>query len=169
MSVPPRPDVEDRHPARDERATLPSRGAALTLFGSLVAPLVIPGLGVLPSLAVLGLGPAMGSRIWPGRSRWHVIVSTVLAFGAFWLGPFLSIAAIAPLRSAWLAIPLCGPESAAGWLVPAVAALLPYTAGCVLSVRLGRPILWPIATFAAASVYELTLLAFEAGGADWIC
>jgi hypothetical protein len=169
MNVPARPDVASHIPAPAERAALPSRAAALILFGSLVAPLVVPGLGVLASLAVLGLGPALGSRVWPGRSRWTVIVSTVLAFGAFWLGPFLSVTALAPLRSAWLAIPLCGPESAVGWLVPAVAALLPYAAGCVLSVRRGRPILWPVATAAAAVVYELTLIAFEASGADWIC
>src|SRR5262245_20415652 len=109
MSVPARPDIGSTVPPELGPAALQVWRPALMLFGALVAPMAAPFIGVLPSLAVLVLGPSIGPKIWPGRSRWLVLTSTFLAFGAFWLGPYLSMTGVAPLRSGWFVIPLCGP------------------------------------------------------------
>jgi hypothetical protein len=161
----------ERRTAIDETQTKArprSRPAALFLFAPLVVPLVLPLLGVLISPLSLALAPSLGPRVWPSITRSKATGYAGLALVAFWALPISSFAGIG-LASGWFILPLCGPANAVAWFVPAGAALVVYTAGCVTSVRLVRPIVWVVGTALAMVAYEAAWAVLEASGDAWIC
>ena len=143
--------------------------AGVFLFGALVAPLVFPFFGVLVSFLTLAIAPAYGPRLWPGITRREATGYTMLALIAFWVLPILSFFGVGDLASGWFVIPLCGPANAAAWLGPAGAALAVYAAGCVVSARRARPIVWVAAAGLAMVVYESVWGLLARSGDTVIC
>ena len=142
---------------------------AVILFAALVAPLVVPFFGVVASLATLALAPAFGPGVWPGITRRAATGYAWLALIAFWTVPVLSFIGVGDLASGWFVIPLCGPANAVAWLVPAGAALAVYAAGCVLSARSARPILWVAAAGLAMVAYEIAWAVLATSGDAFVC
>lgn len=142
--------------------------AAATLFLLLVAPLVLPLVGVLVSLLTLVAAPSLGPRIWRGVDRLGAGIYALLALLAFWVLPVASFSG-AGLESGWFILPLCAPADALGWLVPTGAALTVYAGGCVASIRLARPILWAVGAGAGMVAYEIAFAALRGSGHGFVC
>ena len=71
------------------------------------------------------------------------------------------------LSTAWLPLPLCGPENmVVGTLVPALAAVVVFAVGLTLSILARRPWIVIIGAWLAPWAHELT---FTAVVPEWIC
>ncbi|SDS37015.1 hypothetical protein SAMN04488543_1600 [Friedmanniella luteola] len=70
------------------------------------------------------------------------------------------------LSTAWLLLPLCGPDSSAGLVVPAIAATAVFAAGLVASILRRQPWLAVAGAWLAPWAHDL---AFSATTAQMIC
>ena len=153
------------------------RGSAFLAVVLLVTPVVgfaLPFYGLPVSLLTLWLlVPRAGAVVWTRRAEQPVRVA-LLGAATLWLLPVLSFGGLFYLllgedratsigTTAWLFIPLCGPEDA--W-TPAVVAIAVYAAGAVGSAVARRPWPWLLGGLAANVAYDLTL---HLRGSVFIC
>ena len=132
--------------------TTPGLGFWLPFFG--------PWLSIAAALiAVQSAGPAVWDSVRrPNRIAW-------LGVAALWLPAVLAFTGLFYLlfgapesnrmgATAWLFLPLCGPEN---MVVPAAVALAVYVVGTAVSAATRRPWPWLVGGLAAAVAYDLTL------------
>ena len=95
--------------------------------------------------------PWLAVLLWVGL--WWPAVSYYLTGGWYWhvTGRDLS--------TSWLLLPLCGPDSVPGFIVPALVAPAVFGAALAASVRLRRPWLLLVGAWAAPWAHELTFVA----------
>jgi hypothetical protein len=167
---PPSPLLPPPPPPPGIRPTEPRRRwlAGSLLFGPLIAPVVVPFFGALASLVTFGVAPIQGPTVWPGASRRTCSRAALVAFLAFWAIPAFSIAGLVGSFTEFFLIPLCAPDGM-GYLVPGAVALSLYIAGCYASARLGRPWLWPVASFSCVIAWALMQRVVVAAGHEWVC
>lgn len=144
--------------------------ASILVLGPLAVSMCVPFFGpllsFLPPLAAFWLGP----RLWPGVRPSRAILAAVAASAAVWIPTALVMTgSLKVARFAWLLLPLCGPIDAQGKYGPAIPALAVYALAAFLSVRLRRPWVWVVGSWAGVALAAVTSRALELAGHGWGC
>lgn len=155
----------------------PALGLAVLLPALVVLAYALPFYGFLASVLVPAVAHAQRERLWPGVRR---AASTTAAF-LVWFGlwspgllalfvPFLLGGGAEGTRvdpsTLWLVLPLCGPDTVAAILVPALAAGGVAFAGLAVSVTRNRPAVWVVAAWVAPWAHHLV---FTELAPAWVC
>jgi hypothetical protein len=143
--------------AREREDEQRAWSSALVVFGSIGLTFALPFVGPLLAAGAWIISAAWGRRVWPRTSGTARIAAGVAAALVVWLPLFIAATPAQPLVPTaymWLMLPLCGPATLAGWVIPSAGALALYGAGSLASVALGRVWLWPAAALAAIWAYE---------------
>ena len=172
MSTQPEPgDVKNELPEKDNHLR-GSRGVLLLLIAAVLVAYGLPFFGIWLSAVIL-LAVHLRRRRLCGAGAPRRPLLAVLVWLGLWL-PAISYSltgwywevAGRDLSTAWLLLPLCGPEGMAGLVVPAVVATLVFAAGLAASVVRANPWMAVAAAWIAPWSHELALVAL---GSEMVC
>ena len=152
-------------PTVGRRGRRPRLGMYAAIVGLVLLGYSVPLLGFMISIAVLIALLVMRRELWGAAVRPSALL-VVLVWVGLWL-PALSYALTGwywlltgrDLSTAWLLFPLCGPDSPAGVVVPALAGTAVFAAGLVASVLRRQPWLAVAGAWLAPWAHELALAA----------
>jgi hypothetical protein len=125
----------------------------------------LPSLGILVSLASPLVAAFPGRQLWPHARRSGLALAGLAVVFAIVL-PILILPAEWNL---FRLMPLCAPGDALGWIVPPLGAVGVYAIGCIVSMRVGSPWIWPLGALGGSLAFHLIWVALEATDLSFVC
>jgi hypothetical protein len=122
----------------------------------------VPLWGLPTSVILAILTFSLRRQLWPGGSGGRDATCAALGLvGLWWPGMtyFLTgwAGPAAETSTAWLIIPLCGPDGYAQWFIPALTASVAAGAGLWTAIARRQPWFWVLGAWLAPWVHQLTL------------
>jgi hypothetical protein len=132
--------------------------AILAVLGAVAFTVPVFGFGA--SLAMPFLAQTHRQLLWPRTSPatgW--ICSSLVVVGLWWTSLVILLPLDLPFRgdAVWLLIPLCAPDNASTWLIPASMATATFTLGLAATAWLHRPWPWLLGAWLAPLAYEAAM------------
>ena len=137
----------------------------MTLVVVSAAAYALPLYGLPISLCLPILAVSFRQQLWEGSTRRLCLLCGVLAWVGLWWPAIVGfvtgwvLGAAEPISTAWLLIPLCGPDGPGVIALPALVAGLVNATGLVASVVARQPWLWVAAAWVAPWAHHLVLAA----------